>query len=204
MSIEESNKKDQWVLKGLCIAAGAQPDGFMEAYRAAGIPGMEQDSLFWQIASMAGMDRKAMERVNPAGRSDLPGQAGSGKTDQLIVLRPIKNAMKFDRPRISVKAGTRVDILLDNVDFMQHNLLILQPGSLDKVGSAVDALAKDPRSVEINYTPKIPEVLFSTPLINPDSKYHLVFRVPATRGNYPFICSFPGHWRIMQGVMEVR
>jgi azurin len=49
----------------------------------------------------------------------------------------------------------------------------------------------------------MPEVLFYTPLINPDGRFNLKFKVPSIKGKYPFICSFPGHWRIMQGVMEV-
>ncbi len=207
MSMEESNKRDQWVMKGLCIATAAQPEGFIEAFRAAGMPGqtsMQQDSSFWRIASMAGIDRMGKVTISVVGGVALPGAAGPGKVDQLIVMRPIKNAMKFDQPHISVKAGTIVDILFDNIDFMQHNMLILQPGSLEKVGAAADILARDPKSANVNYEPKMPEVLFATPLVNPDSKYHLVFRVPETKGNYPFICSFPGHWRIMQGVMEVR
>ncbi len=31
----------------------------------------------------------------------------------------------------------------------------------------------------------------------------LRFTAPTEPGEYPFICTFPGHWRIMQGVMKV-
>jgi azurin len=55
----------------------------------------------------------------------------------------------------------------------------------------------------MNYVPKMPEVLFSTKLINPSETVKVRFRVPAEAGDYPFICSFPGHWRIMNGVMTV-
>jgi azurin len=49
----------------------------------------------------------------------------------------------------------------------------------------------------------MPEVLQATPLINPEGKYTLKFRVPMVTGSYPYICTFPGHWRIMKGVMKV-
>jgi uncharacterized protein len=26
---------------------------------------------------------------------------------------------------------------------------------------------------------------------------------PKQAGDYPYICTFPGHWRVMQGMMKV-
>jgi uncharacterized protein len=127
-----------------------------------------------------------------------------GEPEKVIIMKPIQNVMKFEKEKINVRAGSVVEIVFDNIDFMQHNLLILQQGSLDKVGAAADKLAMDPEGATMNYVPKIPEVLYATPLVNPDSKYTLKFRVPEKKGDYPYICSFPGHWRIMKGVMEVR
>jgi len=54
-----------------------------------------------------------------------------------------------------------------------------------------------------HYVPALPEVLQATPLINPGGSFTLTFTAPATPGDYPFICTFPGHWRIMQGVMKI-
>lgn len=126
-----------------------------------------------------------------------------GKADKTQVLKPIKHEMKFEQEQLSAKAGTVLEIVFDNVDFMQHNLLILKPGSLDKVGAAADKLAQSPEGLKLAYIPQLPEVLFFTPLVNPDSKYSLKFRVPDIPGKYPFICSYPGHWRIMRGVLTV-
>jgi azurin len=47
------------------------------------------------------------------------------------------------------------------------------------------------------------QVLFSMPLVNPQKSYTITFKVPAIAGDYPYICTFPGHWRIMNGVMKV-
>jgi azurin len=56
---------------------------------------------------------------------------------------------------------------------------------------------------EKNFVPELKEVLFSTPLVNSNIVYQLDFIAPDTPGDYPFICSFPGHWRMMKGVMRV-
>lgn len=126
-----------------------------------------------------------------------------GKVDKVITIKPIVNAMKYDLKTFTVKAGSTVEVVFKNVDFMQHNLLILQKGSLDKVGAAADKLAQDPKGASLQYVPKMPEVLFHTSLVNPEGSETMRFKVPATAGNYPYICSFPGHWRIMNGVMKV-
>lgn len=89
-------------------------------------------------------------------------------------------------------------MVLENPDFMQHNLVIVKPGTKEAVGTAADKMAADR-----NYVPQTNDVLFATPLLNPDATYYLKFKAPTTPGEYPFICTFPGHWRIMQGVMIV-
>ena len=50
---------------------------------------------------------------------------------------------------------------------------------------------------------EIPEVLFSTKLVNPQQTVTLRFTAPSKTGDYPFVCTFPGHWSIMNGTMKV-
>ncbi|WP_109699295.1 PVC-type heme-binding CxxCH protein [Chitinophaga deserti] len=130
-------------------------------------------------------------------------QAPAGKADQTVLLKVIQNEMKYDQASFTVKAGTVVDVVLENPDFMQHNLVIVRPGTLQTVGQAANKLAADPKGAEMNYVPDMPEVLFATRLVNPQETVTLRFLVPAEAGDYPFVCTFPGHWSIMNGVMKV-
>ncbi len=123
--------------------------------------------------------------------------------EDIIYIKAIVGEMKFDKTAFTVKAGSRVKIVFENPDFMQHNMLIIKPGTLDAVGKAADEIAKTPSGAEMQYIPNVSEVLFSTPLVNPEEKYELSFEVPKTAGDYPFVCTFPGHWRIMNGIMTV-
>lgn len=123
--------------------------------------------------------------------------------DEVITIKIVPGEMRFDKTKFSVKAGTTVKVVVENPDFMQHNLLILKPGSLDKVGNAADALAGMANGAELQYVPKIPEVLYSTPLLNQGDKFELTVKVPGVAGEYPFVCTFPGHWRMMSGIMTV-
>ncbi|WP_460640012.1 plastocyanin/azurin family copper-binding protein [Larkinella harenae] len=45
--------------------------------------------------------------------------------------------------------------------------------------------------------------MFATPLVNSGKNFRLEFKAPTQPGDYPFLCSFPGHWRVMQGILRV-
>ena len=87
---------------------------------------------------------------------------------------------------------------------MQHNLVIGKPKSLEKIGKAADKMITDPNGATNNYVPEMPEILFATALVNPDQTVRLRFKAPLKPGDYPYICTFPGHWRLMNGVMTVK
>jgi azurin len=121
----------------------------------------------------------------------------------VIELKVEKEIMQYDKKLITVKAGQKVVINLENPDGMQHNLLIIKPGSLPKVGKAADELLSNPKASEMQYVPKISEVLYSTKLVNSGETVTLEFTVPNEPGDYPYVCTFPGHWRGMNGILRV-
>ena len=46
--------------------------------------------------------------------------------------------------------------------------------------------------------------LMAGPMMNKSPDESLRFMAPTEPGEYPYICSFPGHWAIMKGVMVVK
>ncbi len=123
--------------------------------------------------------------------------------DKEIKIKTVINKMEYDVKSFSVKAGSTLKIVFENPDHMQHNILILKQGSLERVGKAADELATQQNAVEMQYIPNSTDVLFSTPLVDPGKTFELNIKVPNEVGDYPFACTFPGHWRIMNGVMKV-
>ncbi len=121
----------------------------------------------------------------------------------VITIKAIKNEMKYDLKTFTVEAGKAVEIVFENPDFMQHNLVVTRIGALETVGKAADKLASNPKGAEMNYVPDMPEVLFATKLVNPQQTERLKFIAPKKAGDYPFVCTFPGHWSIMNGIMKV-
>lgn len=122
---------------------------------------------------------------------------------QVIKLKTVTEKLQFNLKEFSVKAGQPVEIIIDNPDQMQHNFVIGKPKSLEIIGKAADAMITRPDAVYKSYVPEIPQVIIATKLINPDENVHLKFVAPKEAGDYPFVCTFPGHWRIMNGVMRV-
>ena len=121
-----------------------------------------------------------------------------------FTLKSIPLKMQFNEDTLVVSAGKTVSIVFENPDFMQHNLLIVAPGKLEIVGQAADALMSAPDAAQKNYVPQIPEVLFATRILNPNERVRLTFKAPSRPGAYPFVCTFPGHWRIMNGILIVK
>ena len=120
-----------------------------------------------------------------------------------IRIEAVNAQMKFDIGRFTVVAGEEVLIELVNKDEMPHNLLVTKEGALETVSLAAEAMAALPDAFARHFIPKTPEVLFAIRLLQPNETVRSVFKAPASPGNYPFVCTVPGHWRTMNGIVEV-
>jgi azurin len=109
----------------------------------------------------------------------------------------------MNKTELTVKAGQFVELVFVNPDVMQHNFLLGAPGSLDRIGAAADAMMTGPDGPAQQYVPAIPEVLFATTLVDPGQTLTVQFKAPEEPGEYPYVCTFPGHWRVMNGIMHV-
>jgi uncharacterized protein len=184
----------------LFLQTGQQRIGLSGAwkYQIEKQSGGDNDKLF-ENESIA----EIFVRENRDGSSVVDGEQAGATNARRITIGVIQNKMKFDLPSFTVKAGEPVEIKFVNPDFMQHNLVITKPGMLETVGKAADKLAADPGGSELQYVPQIPEVLYSTKLLDPEGEVVLRFNAPEDAGDYPFVCTFPGHWSVMNGVMKV-
>lgn len=143
--------------------------------------------------------RKTLMAESSATASE--GNDSKGRT--VIRLSTVSSKMAYDKLVINLKAGSLVSLIFINPDEMPHNVVIVKPGSAEIVGNASDAMAGLKDGYAKNFVPDIPEVLYSTPLVAPGGTFKLDFKAPDKPGDYPFICTFPGHWRIMKGVIKV-
>ncbi|TDE11635.1 PVC-type heme-binding CxxCH protein [Dyadobacter psychrotolerans] len=122
---------------------------------------------------------------------------------QIVKIKAIREEMKFDVTEFTAVAGKTVEIVFENPDAMQHNIVVGKPKTTPIIGAAADKMITAKDGAEKNYVPNIPQIIAATPLVNPGQTFKLRFVVPDQTGDYPFVCTFPGHWRLMTGVMKV-
>ena len=141
----------------------------------------------------------------PVALAELAGRWAQANAADAGALRvqAVPNQMQFAPRELRVRAGQPVRLIFENPDLMPHNLLLVMPGAAEEVGLLADELASDPSGLAKAYVPASPHVLQATPLVQPNERAELVFTAPSEPGRYPYLCTFPGHWRIMQGVMIV-
>jgi len=124
--------------------------------------------------------------------------------------RPIaiaaNDTMKFSVVEIHAKPGERISVTLINKGTtpkfsMGHNWILLA-GPAD-VDAFLAAAAEAPTT---DYVPaaKAAQMLASTKLLGPGEQDTATFTAPATPGQFPFLCSYPGHAQVgMRGVLIV-
>jgi putative membrane-bound dehydrogenase-like protein len=139
------------------------------------------------------------------GLAKLPEGEISKKIERVIKIEigVIPSKMEFDIKEFNVPAGAPIEITFTNSGFQLHNMLICMPDQLEFVAKAAEAMSTQSDALDKHYTPEIKEVLFATPMIGAKKSYKLQFFAPQEPGIYPYVCTFPGHWRMMNGTMTI-
>ena len=109
------------------------------------------------------------------------------------------DAMKYDMSEIKVMEGQTVVLTLNHtgklpIEAMGHNFVLLNQGVVmaDFATAAVQAKATD-------YIPNdAKDVIAHTKTIGGGESTSVTFTAPA-KGTYDFLCSFPGHYAMMNG-----
>lgn len=122
---------------------------------------------------------------------------------QIVRLSTLTDRMLYDKEVLAVEAGKAVEVLFENNDIMPHNLVFVSPGSLEEVGLLAESMATQPSAVERHYVPATRKVLASSRLLQPRQAERLKFQAPREPGVYPYVCTYPGHWRRMYGALYV-
>jgi len=122
-----------------------------------------------------------------------------------VTLKPdTANPLAFDTKTISAKAGQKVRLTFNNTHPtlpQPHNFVLGKPGvGKDKMlGLAMAAMTL----VNKGYIPDSADILAHTKLLQPGQSETIEFTLPAA-GEYHYICTFPGHGAIMNGVITAQ
>jgi putative heme-binding domain-containing protein len=121
----------------------------------------------------------------------------------VFVIRPIRDRMEFDRKQLFVEAGKPFEIIFDNIDIMPHNLVVTAQGAREEIGILAEKMGATPEGMAQHFVPKSPKVLAATTMLQTGQQQRLQIVAPTQIGDYPFVCTFPGHWRTMYGTIHV-
>jgi azurin len=115
--------------------------------------------------------------------------------------------MKFSLTNITAKPGEQLRVRLVSKGTMPkvamaHNFVLLQKGvsqvkfvTAGATARATDFIPPDMKS----------QVIAATALAGPGETVETTFKVPAAPGEYPFLCTFPGHFQAgMRGTLTVK
>jgi azurin len=105
---------------------------------------------------------------------------------------------------IVVKAGEPIKLTFINPDVVPHNWVLVQEGALQRVGEQVNRLVADPEAAHRQYVPKSDDVLAYVDVTPAGQQFIIYFQAPTKPGRYPYLCSFPGHWMVMNGQLIVQ
>ena len=122
---------------------------------------------------------------------------------RVVKIGTVYERMAYDKETFAVQAGKPVLFVLENVDAMPHNFVIARPGSMQTVGELAEKEAQNPAFAKQNFVPKSSDVLAASTLMQPQASQRVTFTAPTQPGVYPYVCTYPGHWRRMFGAMYV-
>ena len=118
-----------------------------------------------------------------------------------IQLASVANTMAFDKTKLSVPAGAEVHLTLKNnatMATLPHNWVLVKPGTEASVAASGLKMGEPAGYIDV----RDKNMLVHTPLAKPGETVEVTFTAPEA-GSYPYICSFPGHYMMMKGVLTV-
>jgi len=115
--------------------------------------------------------------------------------------------MQYNIKSFEVTEGQKVVLSFKHIGqlpavAMGHNVVILDEGTVLPAFSAKCAPEKDNGYIPQDAESK-KQIIAHTKMLGGGESDEITFTAPAA-GDYPFLCSFPGHFAIMQGVMTVK
>ena len=123
------------------------------------------------------------------------------RNEQTIILNS-NDLMLFDKTSLSAKAGKNIRLVLNHngkigKEFMGHNFVLLKK-DVDVDDFAM--LALDFKENE--YIPKNNDFIVHTRMLGGGESDTINFTIEEP-GSYTYVCTFPGHYQIMQGILTI-
>lgn len=138
-----------------------------------------------------------------ATNSGSAGAPAAPKQEVTLEIESVGNELKWNKEKLEAPANSKITVKLkNNADAgsgMKHNWALIKPGQVEAVANAGVAAGE-----ATGYIKKgDPNVIADTGLIEAGKTGSITFDAPAP-GDYPYICTFPGHYVLMKGTLTIK
>lgn len=156
------------------------------------------------LLASCGGDGKKEEKKDDSLKLNKAVEAKEEKEDGVTkVYLSGSDQMKFNKNQIKVNAGDKVILTFEHVgkmskETMGHNFVLL------KKDTNVQEFGQEALEYKDNdYIPEDSDAIIThTKMLGGGEKTEITFTAPE-KGNYDYICSFPGHVALMKGILTV-
>lgn len=153
-------------------------------------------------ATLAACGGGSSEATQPAQQAQA-ASSGDSATPVTLEISSLGDDSRFDQEMLEAPAGSKITLVLKNASSpeanKQFNWVLTQPGKQLLVVN--DGLGEG----EANGFVKLndPNVIAATPLVRSGESASVAFDAPPP-GNYPYICTYPGFYTRMRGVLTIK
>jgi len=148
-----------------------------------------------------------LANLMPAAEGDAVRKELRQISVDVVVIKTVREQLRFDTNRIVVAAGKQTEIIFENDDVMPHNLLIVDNGARQPIGMKAMTMAPNPDKQGRLYVPDdkaiAKQIHVATKMLEPGQTERLQFKAPGKEGEFEFVCTFPGHFMTMGGKVIV-
>ena len=136
-------------------------------------------------------------------KASIESENESSVPKEINIILSSNDNMLFDKQILYAYSRQKITLTLNHngkldKKIMGHNFVLLKTG-VDVVDFATRAL----EARENDYIPEGDEIISYTKLIGGGESDTITFDAP-TKGTYNYICTFPGHYGIMKGILVVK
>lgn len=126
----------------------------------------------------------------------------SKKIDVELKLGSDGDNLYFDHKDLQAKAGQTIKVVYKNnssaASNMVHNWVLVKPGTEQQVAN--DSMSAGDAK---NWVAEGANVLAHTKVAKSGEIVSIIFTAPAA-GDYPYLCTFPGHATTMKGTLHIK
>lgn len=118
-----------------------------------------------------------------------------------IEIASVANTMTYDKSKLTAPTGAEVHLTLKSNSTMAtlpHNWVLVKKGTEASVAAAGLKYGEPAGYIDVHDH----DMLEHTPLAKPGGTAEVTFTAPEP-GDYPYICTVPGHYLMMKGVLTV-